>query len=179
MPTATARIGREKTLRTLAERLFVVDGPDKADRLRRAERALLRANPALAAEDAFHAGAVVVVPSDTGLATHPRVERAAGDPDGLLLETRARLRLAATTARGGFALAEKRAGAALAQLGDSAFVRKLREASREAAALAPQAAEAIKARTAASERHQRAVLAAIEEALAEVDRLEGRLKRRP
>ena len=109
MPTATARIGREKTLRTLAERLFVVDGPDKADRLRRAERALLRDNPTLAAEDGFHAGAVVVVPSDTGLATHPRVERAAGDPDGLLLETRARLHLAATTARGGFALAEKRA----------------------------------------------------------------------
>lgn len=143
MPRAIARISREKRLRTLAQNLFVVEGPNRQADLRRAERALLRDNPWLADPEQYRAGAVVLVPLDLGLRTTPRVEVAAADLEGLMQEAIQRLKMTETLIRDGLGRSLERNEKARAQLEDQAFRRELQRSSPEAAKLVPAATKSV------------------------------------
>ena len=172
-----ARIGREKTIRTLAERLFVIEGANKAANLRMAERALLRANPSLARKDGFRAGAVVIVPSGLGLATRPRVQRPASDLEGVLLQTTERLHMSEAVARNGFAKSRQAADEAVGKLKDRAFLGRLKKASPEASKLASTAVKNIELRRAENDKREGDVTKAIEQAISEIDKLQRLVRR--
>lgn len=171
MPGAIARIGREKRLRTLAQNLFVIEGPNKAANLRRAERALLRQNPWLADPQAFRPGAVVLVPSDIGLATTPRVERPAADLQGLLQASTQRLQMSEKVMREGFAKSDERTKVALTRLEDPTFLRELKKAAPEAAKLVPHAVRSLKQRMDENRKRETEIAHAIQEAISDIDRL--------
>ena len=82
MATAIARIGREKRLATLAKNLYVIEGDEATELQRRAERALLRQNPCLAAADGFAAGRMRLVPPVPGLRTTAQDHRERTRPVG-------------------------------------------------------------------------------------------------
>ncbi len=142
MPLATARISRERTLSTLARNLFVFEGPDAADQVRRAEAALLRANPHLADRENFTAGTVVAIPADIGNKRTERVAVRAEGIGGLLSESAERLDLIIALARDRLKAEATEAKAYLARIDDDRFRRavtsqspngeKLLEAARKA-----------------------------------------------
>lgn len=93
MPTRIANLGRERTVATLARRLYHIEGEGKAELQRRAEAALLAANPRLASAEGFRSGGKVVVPAVGGLTMTK--ETAAADASGAGLASEASLRLQA------------------------------------------------------------------------------------
>jgi hypothetical protein len=97
MPTRIATLGRERTVATLARRLYQIEGEGKAELQRRAEAALLAANPRLATAEGFRSGGRVVVPAVAGLTLSK--EAAAADASGAGLVSEASLRLQALESR--------------------------------------------------------------------------------
>jgi hypothetical protein len=77
-----ARLGRQTTIRELARRLF--PGQDDADGLRRAEEALVAANPALGDRVGFRPGAPVIVPDLGGRAARRSAGRETAEPEAVL-----------------------------------------------------------------------------------------------
>jgi hypothetical protein len=67
MALRIAHIKREKSLAAIARRVYRIEGPQAAELTRRAEVALLAANPTLGERAGFRAGGRVVVPSIAGL----------------------------------------------------------------------------------------------------------------
>lgn len=67
MARTTIRLGNEKTLRSLVNRIYVIEGRGAAALRKRAEMAVLEANPALARREGFKPGATVIVPRVPGL----------------------------------------------------------------------------------------------------------------
>jgi hypothetical protein len=175
MARTIASVGREKTIATLARNLFVVEGPNASELQRRAEGALLAANPRLA--QGLTAGAAVVVPAVPGLRPSARAAATSSDLAGLVAETALRLRTAAASAENGFAQSQKRAEAALAQLGDRQFVAAATKALPASRTLIEEAGKAIKQRQATERATREALVPAIEKALAELDALAKRAAR--
>jgi hypothetical protein len=171
MPRAIARLSREKRIRTLAQNLFVIEGPDEKENLRKAERALLRANPWLAKPEAYRAGAIVVVPTDIGLDTTSRVEPATGDLDGLLQEAVQRLKTAETLVRGGLERGTKDAEQAAKRLDDQRFVGELKKNSPEAGKLAAVARKNLADVAERNKKLEGETTQAIAKAIEEVERL--------
>jgi hypothetical protein len=171
MATAIARIGREKRLQTLVQNIFVIEGPNKAVDQRLAERALLRANPWLADPEAFKAGAMVLVPSDTGLTMSERVERPGADLQGLLQEVTQRLQMSRSVVRQGVAKSDERRRAALEKLGNPNFIGELKKNSPEAAKLVPSLTDNLKRQADEEQKREAAFETAIEAAVLEIDRL--------
>jgi hypothetical protein len=128
MADRLAKLGRERSLKTLAQRLFVIEGPNAAAKLRHAEKALLRANPELGKTEGFNAGRPVIVPGDIGLEVSERVDRTPENASGLLEETGTRLELAGKTLSQRYQAAESADRAKLEQISDRTFVSKLRKA---------------------------------------------------
>lgn len=166
MPRTIATIGRERSIGTLAQRLFVITGPNKKADLARAERALLRDNPALAEAEGFRSGAIVVVPSDIGLATTDRVERSRADRDGLLQESVLRVQMSEAVARKRFAESQAETKAALERLNDQRFTEQLKKSAPDAAKLVQEARKSLESRMAEDEERQAKMTNAIEEAIA-------------
>ncbi|MCB1312593.1 MAG: hypothetical protein KDK29_12265 [Sedimentitalea sp.] len=135
MARGIARIGREKTLATLARKLFHLDeaGPEEQQR---AERALLEANPQLARREAYVAGQMIMVPHVAGLRRTDRVDLAGADPEAATTEALARLEAGARQLKEGIGQARKRLDEGEARLRDRAFLR-LAQASL------PNSAEAV------------------------------------
>jgi len=131
MANRIAKLGRERSIRTLAQRLFVIEGPDAERKLRHAEAALLRANPELATPEGFASGRTVVIPGDIGLVPTDRVIAAAHSADGLLDETGARLDLAGKALATRYAEGGRVAEETLARIADRSFVQGLRRALPE------------------------------------------------
>jgi hypothetical protein len=98
MPTRIATLGRERTVATLARRLYTIEGEDKAELQRRAEAALLRANPRLASGEGFRSGGRVVVPAVIGLKRTDEVTTAS-EPSADALNSEMALRLRALGSR--------------------------------------------------------------------------------
>ncbi len=171
MPLATARISRERTLATLVRNLFVIDGPDAADKARRAEAALLRANPHLADRENFAAGTVVAVPSDIGLKRTERVAARTEGLAGLLSESAERLDLLLALARDRLKAEATDAKDYLARIDDTRFRRAVTSQSPEGEKLLAQAREAQTARVQAVETSAKALSEAAEAAQAEIKRL--------
>ena len=122
MPRSIARIGRERTLPTLARNLFVLDDASPDDR-RRVERALLAANPGLARRENFEAGNTVIVPGITGFSRSDRVETNKADLTGVLRDTAARLEIGTQELKQGTASVQKRLEKGSEQLKDRRFLR--------------------------------------------------------
>jgi hypothetical protein len=174
MPTMTARIGRERTLTGLARNLFVFDGPDPRADLRRAERALLTANPELRDSAAFRAGAAVVVPPGLRLRTTERVEMPAADIDGAVAEAEQRVRDAAVVLREAFGQARSCDKRSLERLGDPRFMAELERRSPDAAKLAPAARQSLVAELEMLESLSDRFTGAIETALSDLAALQDR-----
>lgn len=172
MPMRVARIDREKTLKTLAGNLFVIEGPNRPANLERAMAALLRANPGLARRESFKRGAAVAVPVDTGLPLSDRVARPAAGPDVLSRETVERLELGARIVRERAEAANEADEAALDRLRDARFVRALKKAAPGGAELVPEATRSIQQRIAANKEAQATLEKAIEESTAAIERLQ-------
>jgi len=170
MAKGIARIGREKTARTLAERLFDVSGADRQKKLRIAEKALVRANPNLKAKEGFSAGGVVVVP-DIGLPPKETVERPAADLDGALREAAGRLQQVSAAARQAFAQSAEETRNALALLKDEKVLKQLTTEAPEARELAAEARKSLTKRDAEDKDRQAAFDSAVRDAVKEIDAL--------
>lgn len=126
MANGLARIARERTISTLARNLYDLSDADTETR-RKAEEALLRANPGLARSGGFVAGRAVVVPNIPSLKMTDRVEVQKADLESLLGETARRLQEGINLVEEGAANARSNAESGLARLSDNrvqALVKK-------------------------------------------------------
>lgn len=176
MPLTTARITRERTLSTLVRNLFVLDGPTAAEDARRAEAAILRANPHLAERDAFRAGAVVVIPSDLGLSRTDRVAVREATPGALLEETADRIEQVRVLAEERLKREAESARAFLAQLEDPRFRRAVTAQSERAEAMLDRAKDVQSRRLDDASARIQAVAAAMSAAQEELKRLMSRAR---
>ncbi|MEX0348090.1 MAG: hypothetical protein AB3N15_01610 [Paracoccaceae bacterium] len=121
--TRIVTLGRERTLSTLARRIFEIpSGRAGQAQLRRAEAALLRANPRLRNAEGFRSGASVVVPAATGLRPTATVRQADLTSDTLGIETELRLQAAASRIEDAFRGASEQRRETLERLGTRGFV---------------------------------------------------------
>lgn len=171
MATAIARLEREKSISTLAKRLYVIEGDNAAEAQKRAERALLRANPSLSNRKAFRAGRAVIVPADIGLATRERVSKPTADLPGALEETGMRFELAAQSLEEQFEKAAAADKETMERLNDKKLVADLRAALPESPKILAKASAAIKERGPAASQIRGRYKKAFAQAFAELDRL--------
>jgi hypothetical protein len=171
MPLATARISRERTLSTLVRNLFVIEGLDAADKTRRAEAALLRANPHLADRENFAAGTVVAVPSDIGLKRTERVAARTEGLGGLLSESAERLDLLLALARDRLKAETVEAKDYLARIDDTRFRRAVASQSPDGEKLLEAARKAQGERAETVDARLKALAEATDGAQAEIKRL--------
>jgi hypothetical protein len=164
MADKIATLERERSIRTLVERLFVLEGRDAAAKRSHAEKALLRANPELSSADGFRLGRRIVIPGDIGLELKEQPEPVAEEAKGIFDETDARLKLAQKTFAQRFESSAKADEKVLQQANDREFAKKLRKALPESAALLPLAAKAIGVRAEAEKGRGERLAKAIDEA---------------
>lgn len=166
MPTKIATIGRERTITTLARRLYKIDGQGRADVLRRAEAALIAANPRLSNATGFRSGMQIVVPAVSGVAHTEEVHRAKSDDKGLTSETTARLQALGSRIDDSFTQAAQDHEQLLKQFGDRSFVAQARRALPESAEHMTRTKERLRKEQVqaekAKEQMQKAVSSAIE-----------------
>jgi hypothetical protein len=168
MPMTITRIARERTLATLVRNLFVFEGRDAAAQAKRAETALLRANPHLADRAAFTTGAVVAIPADIAL---KRSDRDAARPEGIggvLAESADRLDLVHAVAQVALKQEAAEASAYLERLRDDAFRRAVTSQAASGARILEEAQAAQKARLESADARTREIAAAVEAAQAEI-----------
>lgn len=171
MANSYATLKGERTIGTLAKRLFEIGGARQAEAQRIAEAALLRANPYLARAEAFRSGRVVIVPAGTGLKTTDRVTKTKGGAGGALDDTAIRLKLASQLLEDEIESNAKASEKTLKQLGERKFAAKLRKAAPESAKIIPQTKKSIKERVKATEELKERYAKAFEAAQAEIERL--------
>ena len=126
MPLQIASLGRERTIATLARKVYNITGRNSARLQRQAEAALLRANPQLKTTEGFASGAAVLVPNIEGLQLSDTVTIAKADAAGLTDETSLRLKGATIHIEDSFQRAEKNTQASLDQLNDRNFRAQIR-----------------------------------------------------
>lgn len=127
MAVSTATLGREKKITTLADRLFVITGPDRTKTLLHVERELVKANPHLAQPDGFKMGAVVVIPGHLGLEVTDRVETPRPDLNGTLDQASVQIRLAQQQMDEAFKTHESKTAETIAKLSETGFAATLRK----------------------------------------------------
>lgn len=177
MADTIAKLGRERSLSTLAKRLFVIEGPDAERKLKHAEAALLRANPHLAKAEGFASGQTVIVPGNIGLAPTERVALHDISTTGLLDETGTRLEAAGAALAQRFRERAEKDEAALGRVGDRAFLQKLRRALPESAGLLRETGETIAGRAAADRARAENFARGIEDAQKELAKLRALAER--
>ena len=178
MADKIATLERERSIRTLVERLFVIDGRDAAAKRSHAEKALLRANPELSSTDGFRLGRKIVIPGDVGLELREQPEPVEREAKGIFDETDDRLKLAQKTFSQRFENSAKADENALQQAADRTFAKKLRTALPESAALLTQAANAIGARAEAEKSRGERLAKALDEAQEQLATLRKLAERR-
>lgn len=175
MPTQIATLGREKTLATLARRIYRI-GDDDSTMQRRAEAALLAANPRLAAKGGFRSGAAIRVPKVPGLKIAETVSRPAARATGITEETALRLQALASRIEDSLGRDSKDRAEALAQITDRAFLEQARKVLPESLELLKRSTLALNQAEneagAQAERFAKAVQQALEglKALEDLDR---------
>ena len=144
MPTMIAKLGREKSITTLAKRLYAIEGRNAAKMQRQAEKALLAANPRLSKKEGFRIGAAINVPRITGLKVKGDVEEAKADGSGVVAESSLRLQLLASRIEDGFRTSMDRQEQALEKLGDRQFIAQALKALPDNRRLLASAADRLK-----------------------------------
>jgi hypothetical protein len=167
MPTTIATLGRERTVATLARRVYQIEGRGSSELQRRAEAALIAANPRLSSSDGFRSGGQVVVPAVPGLTrTEEEVSTATADSKGLTLETVQRLQALGSRIDDSVRRASENRKQMLKRLGDRKFVAEARTALPESAQHISRAEDRLireeEQAAAVSERFRKAVSAAVE-----------------
>ncbi|WP_353474584.1 hypothetical protein PVT71_21800 [Salipiger sp. H15] len=170
MPNAIATLGRERTVATLARRLYALDASDGATQAR-AERALLRANPRLRSAAGFRSGADIVVPELEGLGFTDAVERPGTGGQGPLDAVTTALREMASRAEDRARLAEERREEIEKRTGDAGFVREARRALPEAVDLIGKARARLETERAQAAEVEQRLQKGIAEALKAVETL--------
>lgn len=128
MPTQIAILGREKTIATLARKIYRIEGEGAAGLQRRAEAALLATNPRLVSRDGFRSGAAIVVPRVRGLEFSDAVVGTKADGGGPTGEAKLRLQGLASRMEDGFQKDAERRAEALSRLSDREFLAEARAA---------------------------------------------------
>ncbi len=177
MQRSFATVKSERTIATLAKRLFDIQGASASEAQKIAEAALLRANPELVGAGGFKPGRIVVVPSDTGLKPTDRVTAPEGGVEGALADTAIRLKLAGQLLDDELEKDAAKAEKSLSQLADDEFVAQLRKAAPEGARLIPDIRKAIEDRTASNARVKAQFASALEQGSKELERLMTLAKR--
>lgn len=176
MPTNIATLGRERTIATLARRLYKIEGRGSAELQRRAEAALLAANPRLSSAEGFRAGSHVVVPTVSGLKYTAEVSGPRADGKSPTQEINLRLQALGSRIEDSLNRASANRRAALARLGDNKFVTEARTALPESEAFLSSAQKRLtqeeKEAEVADKRFQEAVSAALS-GLEALDKLAG------
>ncbi|WP_171174985.1 hypothetical protein [Ruegeria sp. HKCCD8929] len=130
--TRIVKLGRERTLSTLARKVFEIGtGAGSRDLLRRAEAALLAANPRLRSADGFRTGASIVVPAVAGLRPTGVVIRADLGGDALGVEAELRLQVAASRVEDAFQTAAVDRKQTQERISDRNFAAEARRALPE------------------------------------------------
>jgi hypothetical protein len=171
MADTVAKLGRERSLSTLAKRLFVIEGPDAERKLKHAEAALLHANPDLATADGFAVGRTVIVPGTIGLAATDRVAQPKEGAAGLFDEMELRLQGAGAALATRIAEAERAVESALERVSDRRFAQKLRRALPDSTGLLAETRETLKQRREAEKARAATFANAIEDARTELAKL--------
>ena len=133
MPTIIATLGRERSIATLARRLYRIEGSSRSELQRRAESALIAANPRLSVAAGFRSGASIVVPAVPGLMHTEEVHRAVSDDTGLTTEASARLQALGSRIDDSFTRAAQDRERLLKQLDNRRFVTQAQKALPESA----------------------------------------------
>ena len=146
MPTAKLlTLGRERTVATLARKMFQIDdGPNARLLQRKAEAAILKANPRLRTREGFRTGARIVVPAVTGLRLAAEVSRTDTSGDGLTNEAALRLAAAGSRFADAFSRAAEERKETLARVEDREFVAEARRALRQSGPFLTGAAQRLR-----------------------------------
>jgi hypothetical protein len=171
MATTIAHIGKEKDITALTNALYVFKEGEPAEQRRKAERALLAANPLLAEPENYIEGTLVIVPAVIGLTLADRVPRENAGINLLLDETTVRLKIAARRIDEAARIGEARRKAALALSRDTGFRKSARKALPESTALIKLTDKTLKEQEKVSDAAISDLNEAIKQALVEVERL--------
>jgi hypothetical protein len=166
MPTRIATLGRERTVATLARRLYRIEGEGRGELQRRAEAALLAANPRLASPEGFRSGGRVLVPPVAGLTRTEEVVAADANGKGLVSEAVLRLQALESRVEDSFKLAADQRRDVLGRLDDRTFNAEAKKALAASVEHIKRTRERLK-RTeeesqAAQERLQKAIASALD-----------------
>lgn len=131
MPTTIATLGRERTVATLARRLYQLEGRGNAELQRSAEAALIAANPRLSSAEGFRNGAQIVVPAVTGLQVSDAVTTPQADDSGLSNEATLRLQALGSRIEDSFSRAAAQRKKLAEKLADPGFAKQARAALAE------------------------------------------------
>jgi hypothetical protein len=131
MPTLIATLKRERDVSDLARRLCRIEGPGSAELQRRAEAALIAANPRLSSAEGFSSGGRIIVTAVPGLTRTDEVSTADPDDKGLTTETALRLQALGSRLEDGSRRAAEKRREVLERLGDREFVAAARAALPE------------------------------------------------
>lgn len=183
MPTAKVfTLGRERTVATLARKVFDIENqPNAAELQRKAEAAILAANPRLAKREGFNTGDRIVVPAVTGLKLADDVSRSTAKGDGLTSEATLRLETAASRMKDAFGRDSEARKEALGRVTDRTFLAEARAALPQSVGFLQKTAERLRAeeegQKANAERMQKAVSDAME-AVKQIDGIARRITTR-
>lgn len=181
MPTMIAKLGREKSIATLAKRIYAIEGDDAALKQRQAEEALLTANPRLSVREGFRTGSAIRVPRLEGLKIKDIVDEAKPDGEGVIAESNLRLQLLASRIEDSFQKSLKRQEQAMANLSNDEFRALAAKALPESRELLASAAEVIKEQSGKDREEANrfeAILNQAQDSLAALQVLGNRLPRR-
>lgn len=181
MPTMIAKLGREKTIASLAKRMYAIEGRNAAKMQRQAEKALLAANPRLSKKEGFRVGAAISIPRITGLKVKGEVEEAKADGAGVVEESSLRLQLLASRIEDGFRTSLDRQEEALEKMADRRFVAQALKALPDNRKILASAAKHLKERAAKDQEEAKrfeTVLKQAQDSLAALNELGGILPRR-
>lgn len=176
MPMQIARLGRERTIATLAKRVYRTEAAEP-ELIRRAEAALLAANPRLSDKESFRSGANVVVPQVPGLEISEAVLTAQAETGGVADEAALRLAALGSALEDGYARGAARRAETAQRLKDSDFTKRARKALPESAEVLEKAAERLGKQAEEAEADRDRLLAAAERAGAAWRRLEELARR--
>lgn len=178
MPIAIAILGRERTIATLARKVFQLDASTGSALQRRAEAALLSANPRLATADGFRSGASIVVPSVEGLQPADTVAQADASGDGIGGETRLRFQAAASRIEDRFDRAAALRKETLGRIADRGFQTEARKVLPQSLDLIKNAHKRLLREEAEAEKTAAQFQSAISQAIEGVEALEKVMPRR-
>jgi hypothetical protein len=173
MPTQIAKIGRERTLARLVRRLYKIEGRESAPLQRRAEAALLSANPRLARKEGFRNGATIVVPKVEGLEVSDEVSRARADSEGPIEETALRLQALASRIEDGFERESEKREKVLSRLDDREFRAAARKALPESVKVIEKTVDRLKREAETAEAERKRFDQALGEALKDLKALDA------